>query len=84
MWTSGVIFPRQLAPTVGPTHKGVEIKEGTQCNTEITADRTFQSRCNQLYTDIAAEGLRTDLVYKVLFASISVVGKSRHMSEESD
>src|SRR4051812_8725518 len=61
MRTFGVIFPRELAPTVGPTHKSVEIQEGARHRPEGTVvDWMTRSRNNKPYVDTAAWDPETD------------------------
>ena len=58
-----MFFPRQLAPTMGPTRKGVEIQEGARCGMEgIAIGRMIRSRRGKLYIDTAAWGPEADSV----------------------
>jgi len=60
-----VFFPRQLAPTVGPTRKGVEIQEGTRRDMEIPAGRTAGRRRNRLHTNPAIGDMGAELVLQI-------------------
>ena len=48
--TSDVLFPRQLVPTVGPAHGGVEFLEGSSSGIEkLMTDRLKKNRQKNIY-----------------------------------
>src|SRR3954463_3662188 len=50
--TSAVLSPRQLAPTMGPAHAGIEILGGAHQGMEgFVSGRITRSRCGKLYID---------------------------------
>ena len=74
--TSAVTKPRQLAPTVGPAHGGVEFLEGALPGIEGYAiGRMTKSRRGKLYIDDAGWGPEADSIefgYRVPFGKIHV------------
>ena len=81
--------PRQLAPTVGPTHEGVVFLEGALRGMEgIAVGRMMKSRRGKLYIDNAAWGPEADSVkscYRVHVGSIHLfIGKIDGSEPEPD
>src|SRR3954462_9621939 len=74
--TSTVTFPRQLAPTVGPAHAGVEIMEGALQGMEgFVAGRITRSQRGKLCIDDSTWGPEADSIksgYRVPIMSIHI------------
>src|SRR6266536_1408485 len=74
--TSVVSSPRQLAPTVGPTHDGFEFLKGNFARLKGYAlGRMTKSRCGKLYIDDAGWGPEAGSIeygYRVPFGGIHV------------
>src|SRR6266536_1455177 len=78
--TSAVTFPRQLAPTVGPAHGGLEFLQGNFEGLKgYAVVRMNKSRRGKLYIDDAGWGPETGSVqygFQVPFGGIHVfIGK---------
>src|SRR3954464_12420379 len=89
LWTSVVTFPRQLTPTIGPAHAGVEILEGALQGMEgFVAGRITRSRCGKIYIDDSTWGPEADSVesgYRVPIGSIHIfIGKMDGSEPEPD
>src|SRR4051812_22525013 len=87
--TSAVTFPRQLAPTVGPAHAGVEILEGALQGMEgFVTGRITRSQCGKLYIDDSTWGPEADSVesgYRVPIGSIHIfIGRTYGSEPEPD
>src|SRR3954462_11915527 len=81
LWTSAVTSPRQLAPTVGPAHAGVEILGGALQGMEgFVVGRITRRRRGKLYIDDLTWGPEADFVgsgYQVPIGSIHIfIGKT--------
>ena len=64
--TSAVLFPRQLAPTVGPAHDGFEfLKGGFEGLKGYAVGRMTKSRRSRIYIDDA--GLRDPKIRKLIY-----------------
>src|SRR4051812_22541201 len=74
--TSAVLTPRQLAPTVGPAHAGVEILGGAQHDMEgFVSGRITRSRRRKIYIDDSHWGPVVDSLksgYRVPIGSIQI------------
>ena len=89
MRTSVVTKPRQLAPTVGPAHGGLEFLKGSFPGIEGYAfGRMTKSRRGKLYIDDAGWGAEADSIkygYRVPFGGIHVfIGKIGEPGLEPD
>ena len=79
-WTSDVIFPRQLVPTVGLSHDGFKFLEGNFEGLKgYAVGRMTKSRRGKLYIDDTGWGPKADSIgygYRVPFGGIHVfIGK---------
>src|SRR3954464_6968943 len=79
--TSAVTFPRQLAPTVGPAHAGIEILGGTLQGMEgFVSGQITRSRRGKRYIDDSDWGPEAGSVgsgYRVPIGSIHIfIGKT--------
>src|SRR3954468_5293832 len=74
---SAVLTPRQLAPTVGPAHAGVEILGGAQQGLEgFFSGRITRSMRGKLYIDDSHWGPEADSLksgYRVPIGSIQIL-----------
>src|SRR3954471_13812296 len=87
--TSSVLTPRQLAPTVGPAHAGVEILGGARQGMEgFFSGRITRSRCRKLYIDDSHWGPEADSLksgYRVPIGSIQIfIAKTNRSEPKSD
>src|SRR4051812_42859297 len=87
--TSVVTFPRQLAPTVGPAHAGVEILEGDLQGMEgFIVGRITRSRRRKLCIDDLTWGPEADSVesgYRIPIRSIHIfIGRMDGSEPEPD
>src|SRR3954471_4317044 len=83
--TSSVLTPRQLAPTVGPAHVGVEILGGARQGMEgFFSGRITRSRRGKLYIDASHWGPEADSLksgYRVPIGSIQIFIAKTNRSE---
>src|SRR3954467_15674943 len=87
--TSAVTFARQLAPTVGPAHAGIEILGGALQGMEgFVSGRITRSRRGKLYIDDSHWGPEADSVgsgYRVPIGSIHIfIGKTNGSEPKTD